>query len=241
LWLSASAWAGLAALWAVAGAGLVAVALDGKRARLIVLVAAFAGLAGGAAVVVDVVARHRGAHAARRALVAAWPVTPLRRRAWRHVAVPIALGQAAVNGAMAWLLFHDYGRGAAAIGSAKVLTRPVLLADFVVMVVLLTVIFSSLARRWGATDAGLGRVALDEADAQSVPAKAPIGWQGLLYIAVVTYIVGNLVGTLLPGTPSLALAALARGVFAGVLAFLVAGVSYTRGAVNALAEQGEVA
>jgi hypothetical protein len=206
-----------------------------------VLVAAFAGLAGGAAVVVDVAARHRGAHAARRALVAGWPVTPLRRRAWRDVAVPLALGQAVVNGAMAWLLFHDYERGGAAVSGARVLTRPVVLADFVVMVVLLTVIFSALARRWGATDAGLGRVALDDPDAQSVPGKALVGWQGLLYIAVVTYIVGNLVGTLLPGSPDLAAAALARGLFAGVLAFLVAGVSYTRGAVNALAQQREAA
>jgi hypothetical protein len=233
LWRTALGWSLLAAVWALAGAGLVAVALNGKRARLVVLVAAVAVLAGTASVVVDVVARHRGAHAARRALAASWPVTSLRRRAWREVALPLALGQAVVNGAMAWLLFHDYARGAAAAASStRGLTGSVVTADFVVMVVLLTVVFSSLARRWGTTDAQLGRITLDDVDTQSVPAKAPVGGQGLLYVAVITYIVGKLTGSLLPAGPSLLAAALARGLFAGVLAYLVAGFSYTRGALN---------
>ena len=53
-------------------------------------------------------------------------------------------------------------------------------------------------------------------------------------MAVVTYIVGKLTASLLPAGPSLLLAALTRGLFAGVLAYIVAGVSYTRGAVNAV-------
>jgi hypothetical protein len=239
LWLGALAWSAVAAAWALAGAGLVAVALDGKRARLVVVLAAFAGLAGTAAVVVEVLGRHRGAHAARRALDGAWTRTSVRRRAWRQIAVPVALGQAVVNGAMAWLLFHDYARGAAAAaaGGTHALTRSVVTADFVVMVVLLSVVFSSMARRWGAADAELGRITLDDADAQAVPAKAPIGAQGVLYVAVATFIVGRLTGSLLPSGPTLLLAALARALFAGVLAYIVAGVSYTRGAVNAMGAQ----
>jgi len=240
LWLGALAWSALAAVWALAGAGLVAVALDGKRARLVVVVAAFAGLAGTAAVVAEVLGRHRGAHAARRALDGTWPATPLRRRAWRQLALPVALAQGVANLAMGWLLFHDYARGSAAAeaGRGHALTSSVVTADFVVMVVILTVTFASMLRRWGAADAELGRVVLDDADAQAVPAKAPVGAQGVLYVAVVTYIVGKLTGHLLPTGPTLLLASLARGVFAGVLAYIVAGVSYTRGAVNALGARG---
>lgn len=234
LWLGALAWSGVAAAWALAGAGIVAVALDGKRARLVVLLAAFAGLAGTAAVVVEVLGRHRGAHAARRAVDGAWPATSLRRRAWKQIAVPVALGQVVVNLAMAWLLFHDYTRGAAAAaGGAHALTDKVVVADFVITVVVLSLVFSSMTRRWGGIDAELGRITLDDADAQSAPAKAPIGGQGVLYIAVITYVVGTLTAKLLPSGPSLLVAALARGAFAGVLAYLVAGISYTRGAVNA--------
>ena len=236
LWFGALAWSALAAVWALAGAGLVAVALDGKRARLVVLLAAFAGLAGTAAVVVEVLGRHRGAHAARRALGGAWPATSLRKRAWKQVAVPIALGQAVVNAALSWVLFHDYVRGAgAAAAGTHGMTGKVVIADFVITVVTLTLVFASMTRRWGGTDAELGRLTLDDADAQVVPPKAPIGGQGVLYIAVLTYIVGILTGKFLPTGPTLWLAAVARGLFAGVLAYIVAGVSYTRGAVNSLA------
>src|SRR5439155_22788673 len=68
LWRTAPRWSAAAAAWALAGAGLVGVVLNGKHAGLGVLFAGVAVFSGVAAVVIDTVGRHPGAHAARRLL-----------------------------------------------------------------------------------------------------------------------------------------------------------------------------
>ena len=232
LWRSALTWAALVALWAGAGGALVAVALDGRRAGLAVTFVALTGLTGTAAVVIAVVARHRGAHAARRVLALERLPQGIRRRAWLEVALPLGVTQFGVNAAAACLLFHDYAVHAAGTGP-KVLTRTVALADVVIIVVLVASIFGVVASRWGRTDVLLGRVSLDDPAAQQATVKSPIGPQGLVYIGLLGLLLGKLASLVLPGTPTLLQVALARGVLGGVLAFAAAGAGYVRGAVNA--------
>jgi hypothetical protein len=243
LWRTTLLWTLLVAVWAGAGGALVAVALNGKQARLLVVFVALAGLAGVAHVVVDAVARHRGAHATRRPLDPDEPVVGIRRRAWLQVALPLAIAQLLVNAGMAWVLFHDYathvpradvgvGLGTAA-AAGKVLTRSVALADVLVIVTILAVIFGSLASMWGATDVGLGRVVTDDPETQTTTSKSNIGAQGIVYVALLGLVLGKVVTWLLPSSPSLLDVVVARAVFAGVLAFLAAGAGYVRGAVNA--------
>jgi len=226
LWRDAVMWSTLVALWAGAGAALVAVALNGRRATVWVAFVALAGLTATGAVAVNAVARHRGAHAARAVLagtVAAPAAVGLRRRGWLHLAVPIAIVQFVVNGAATWMLFHDY----------RVLTGKVVLADVLVLVVLVTVVFATTTNVWGNTDARLGRAVLDEPDTQRVPAKAAVGVQAMVYVVVIGLIAAKVVGYVLPSHPTLLQAGLARGAIGGLTAFLAAGGGYVRGAVNA--------
>lgn len=232
LWRTTAAWAAMVALWAASGGALLAVALNGKRARLLVVFVALAGLGGLASIVVDAIARDRGAHATRVVLARRRPPTGVRRRGWLQVAVPIAVFQLVVNAGMAWVLFHDYSAGSAAVASGKVLTRSVALADVVVLVTLVSAIFGAVCGAWGATDLALGRVALDDPATQETSAKSPVGVQGIIYIALLGLLLGKVAGWVLPGHPSLIEVALARGCFAAVLAFLAAGAGYVRGAVN---------
>jgi hypothetical protein len=113
-----------------------------------------------------------------------------------------------------------------------VLTRSVALADVIVLVTLVAAIFGSVSAAWGATDAALGRVRLDDAVAQESSAKSPIGVQGLVYLGLLGLALGKVAGWLLPSSPSLLEVAVARGLLAGALAFLAAGAGYARGAVN---------
>ena len=234
LYRTTAAWAAAVAVWAGAGTALVAVALDGKRARLIVVFVALAGLAGAASIVVDAVARHRGAHAAR--VVRAMERTPvtIRHRAWVELALPIGLAVFAVNAAAACMLFHDYTTHptAAAAAGGKVLTHTAALADVALLITLVAVIFGVVATLWGTTDALLGRVTPDDPGTQRTSVKSPVGPQGVVYIALLALLLAKLVDWLLPSFPSLLDVALARGAFAGVLAFAAAGFSYVRGAVN---------
>src|SRR5207237_3669076 len=84
-------------------------------------------------------------------------------------------------------------------------------------------------------DAALGRVTLDDPNVQTVTRAPPIGAQGLLYIAVVAIVFGGVVSSMLPPSPSLLAAAIARGVFAAGATMLAVGAGYVRGAVNATA------
>jgi hypothetical protein len=235
LWRTAVRWAAMAGAWGLAGAGLVAVVLDGKHAGLGVLFVTVAGLSGCAAVVVDTVARHRGAHAARRLLLERPRPVPLRRRAWRQIALPLALVPTVASTLFAWILFHDYPVHQPY--APKALTRAVALADVPVTVLVLVLVFTVVyVRPWGEVDARLGRVALDDPDTQVVPSKAPIGAQGIVYAALAGWLFSIVVAWLLPANPTLLQVMVARGLYAGVLTFVFAGTAYVRGAVNTLAE-----
>jgi hypothetical protein len=221
-WSAGARWGLTAGLWAAAGGGLVVVALNQQRARWVVIATTWAVLAGGAAVATDTFARRRGVLAAARHVATA--ATPMRHRAWREVALPLAIVQGGINSVVGWVLFHDYAPGA--------LTDKVALADATFVIVLLTSVFGFVVRRWGAVDAALGRIAPDDPDAPAVSAKAPLGRQGLVYVAVAAVLVVRLVVILLPATPSLAVVIVTRGLFTGALVFAVAGVAYVRGALN---------
>ena len=234
LWRAAPLWSAAAAAWALAGAGLVAVVLDGEHAGLGVLFVCVAAFSGCAAVTIDTVARHRGAHAARRLLLEPPAPVPLSRRAWLEIALPMAGVQALVHVGMAWLLFHDYRVHQPF--APKALTRSVALGDIGVVVLALVLIFAVvLARPWGEVDARLGRVALDDPHTQSVPPKAPIGAQGIVYAALICWLFAAVVGWFLPANPTLVQVMVARAFYAAVLTLVFTAIGYIRGAVNALA------
>jgi hypothetical protein len=224
LWTAAGRWALGAAAWALAGGGLVAVVLDGRRAGVLVIAVCLFALAGIGGRAVDLAARRRGVDGARLRLVGS--PEPLRRRAWLHFALPVAVAQGLTNGAVAWLLFHD-----APVGDAfapRALTETNALADLGTVVVLLSVLLGSMAAQWGGVDAALGKV--------DVPLEERtdrvLGLQGLVYVAFAAMILGRLAGLLLPATPTLLRVMLVRGGFAAVLAGAVTGVAYVRGALN---------
>jgi hypothetical protein len=234
-WRSRTLWRGVviaalaSGLWAGAAAGLVAVVLDQGRAPFVVLAATLVGTIAIAAAVVDVVARHRGAHGTRAQVVVAGSPTPLRRRAWREIALPLGISQLAVNAAAAWLLFHDYH----ATDGPHALTGAVVTADFPVVAVIVAVYFGMTATKWGRVDARLGRITFDDPAAQNVDRRAPIGPQGLVYLTVATVLGGNVFAWFVPGRPSLLVVALVRGLFAAAATTLAAGAGFVRGAVNA--------
>jgi hypothetical protein len=234
LWIAALAWGLGAAAWAGAGAGLAAVALDGRRAQFAVVFVALVGLAGTAGLVANAIARRTGIDAVRRLGVATAAPVALRRRAWRHLALPMAAVQFCVNAGVSVLVFHDYTIGDAF--APKALTEAVALADVGITVIIVSLLFSWFAGRWGRVDAALGRIEVDDPATQVVSVKAPIGRQGVVYLGLIgALIVGPLLGLLLPPTPSLLATVLVRSGFASALVFAVAGISYVRAAVNALA------
>jgi hypothetical protein len=234
LWIAALTWGLGSAAWAAAGAGLASVALDGRRAKFVVVFAALVGLAGTAGLVANAIARRTGIDAVRRLGVATAAPVSLRRRAWRHLALPMAAVQFIVNAGVGLMVFHDYTIGNAF--APKALTESVALADVGTTVIIVCCLMAWFAGRWGRVDAALGRVVLDDPTTQVVPAKSPIGRQGILYLGLLgAFVVGPLLGLLLPPTPSLLATVLVRAGFASVLVFAVAGVAYVRAAVNALA------
>jgi hypothetical protein len=233
LWASAVLWGVGAAAWAGAGAGLAAVALDGRRGRFIVVFAAMVGLAGTAGLVANAVARRTGIDGVRRIGVATAGVVPLRQRAWRQLALPMAAIQLAVNAAMSVMLFHDYTTGDPFAPQA--LTETVALADVGITVLIVSCLFAWFAGRWARVDVALGRIAPDDPSSQTVSPKALIGRQGVVYLALFSaFVVGPMLGLLLPKTPSLAAVIVVRSFFAATLVFIVAGLAYVRSAVNAM-------
>ena len=234
VWGAALVWGACAGAWAAAGAGLAAVALDGRRAQFVVVFVALVGLAGTAGVVADVAGRRTGIDGVRRLGVATAPAVPLRRRAWRQLALPMAIFQFAVNAGVSVLVFHDYATGGAT--GPKVLTETEALADVGVTVLIVCCLFAYYAGRWGRVDGALGRIELDDPAAQAVPAKAPIGRQGIVYLGLIAaFVIGPFLGMLLPPGPSLLAVVLVRATFAAVLVYVVVGVAYVRGALNAMA------
>ena len=234
LWMTALAWGVGSAVWAGAGAGLAAVALDGRRAGFLVVFAALLGLAGTAGLVTNAVALRTGIDGVRRLGVATAEPVPLRRRAWRQLALPMAAIQLVVNAAMSVMLFHDYTTGDEF--APRALTETVGLADVGVTVLLVSCLFAWFAGRWAAVDVAIGRIVLDDPATQTVSPKARIGRQGIVYLALFSlFVVGPMLGLLLPTTPSLGAVVIVRSIFAAVLVFIVTGLAYVRTAVNELA------
>jgi hypothetical protein len=225
LWSSVGRWSLGAAAWALAGGGLVAAVLDGRRAGAVVITVCLFALAGIGGRAVDLAARRRGVDAARLRLVG--EPAPLRRRAWLHFGLPVAVGQAVANAAFAWVLFHDFAVGDAY--AAHPLTDSVALADVGTIVLLLSLLLGSMARQWGGVGAARGKVHVPE----EVHTQRPVGVHGLVYVAFAALLLGRLAGLLLPATPTLARVMVVRGLFAGLLAGAVTAVAYVRGALNA--------
>ncbi|MDP1794495.1 MAG: hypothetical protein Q8K63_10210 [Acidimicrobiales bacterium] len=234
LWRTSLLWSLGAAAWAGAGAGLLAAVLNGRVARFPTIFVALVGLAGVQVVAISGAARRRGIAAATSAAAS---TTPLRRRAWRDVAVPFAVSQALLNAGVAWLLFHSYPTGDKAIEG--VLTDSTALADALLVVVPLTIIFGGLTRSMGAFDAATNRVAFDDADVQTVSRRSPIGVQFMVYTSIVGLVLARIIGIILPATPSLTAVIVARGALAGIVVFLAAGIGYVRGACNGLKAEEE--
>lgn len=238
IWGIASAWGLLAAAWAGCGAVLLAAVLGHASAPFVVTAAALILLAGAVAVAVDAAGRAAGIRAAEGFLVARPLPVDSRTRGWRDIALPIGLSQLAVNAGFAWVLFAGH---ALCDPAAAPLAEGEVLADALLVVSILTAIFGAVATRWGQLDASVGRVVVAPEAARGVSAKAPIGGQALIYIVFAGLVLARGAGLLLPQEPSVARVMLVRGIFAGVLAFVVAGLGYARGAVNGAAGATELA
>jgi hypothetical protein len=223
-----------AAAWAAAGGGLLAVALNGRRANLGVAFVALAALLAMVSASVDATARHRGTHAVSAVRVA--PPVSLRRRAWRDIALPLALFQMVVNMGLAVLLFHDYSTGAGAGGTAHALTGKVALADIPVTVIVVAVIFNIVVSPWGTAEAALGRVQVD-GDRTMRERAGPVGVQALVYLALAGLFLGWVAARFLPNAPSLGRVALVRSLYSGTMIFLAAGLAFVRGAINGSVSQ----
>ena len=232
-WRTAVELGAAATAWAVLGAGMVAAVLNGRGAPWIVVAVTLAGLAGTAFVVVDLAGRRYGmaASAARTTL----DRTPLRQRAWREVAVPLAVLQAATNGAGAWILFHSYRRPGAAGGAAgPVLTSRAALADAAVLIVIVGFLTTATARAWGSVDGTLDRVDVPpDVASLGVGPTSPLGAQAVVYVGVLALVLAKFAQIVLPKSPSLLEVAAARALLAFVMAICAAGFGYVRGALNA--------
>lgn len=230
MWRTTLGWALGAAAWAGAGAGIVAAALNGRVARFATVYVVMVALAGVNLIAISSAARRRGLAAAH---LPATTTVPLRRRAWRGVALPYALSQGALNAGVAWLLFHDYATGANAV-SANVLTEKVVLADAMAIVIPLAILFGGMTRFMGAFDIATNRVAYDDPETQTIPKRSPIGMQFAVYTIVLGLIFFRLAGYVLPSYPSLTQVIVVRAVITTVLVFIAAGIGYVRGAANGL-------
>lgn len=231
-WGHALRWAMGAATWAGCGAVVLAAVLGHSSAPFLVVAVALVLLAGAGALAVDTVGRAAGIRSAERFLRERPIPVDSRRRGWRDVALPIALSQMFVNAAFAWVLFAGH---ALCSPDAPPLAKADVLADALIVVCILTAIFGAVAARWGQLDAAVGRVTVDPDAARGVSAKAPIGGQALVYLVFAGLILAKGASFVLPDHPSVARVMLVRGVFAGILAFVVAGLGYARGAVNGAA------
>lgn len=238
LWGQAARWALGAAAWAGCGAVVLAAVLGQSSAPYLVVAVALVLLAGAVAVAVDTAGRAAGIRSAEGFLRARPDPVDSRRRGWRDIALPIALSQMLVNAAFAWVLFA--GHALCSPGAPPLLEGQVL-ADALIVVSILTAVFGAVAARWGQLDAAVGRVVVAPEAARGVSAKAPIGGQALIYIVFAGLILAKAAAFVLPDQPSVARVMLVRGLFAGVLAFVVAGLGYARGAVNGAAGAAELA
>ena len=222
-WRIAAGWAGWAALWAGAGAVIVAAVLRERSAPTLVVIVALVALVVPAALAVDLAARAAGA-ANGAALRTRRPTpVPLLRRAWRDLALPVAGVQAIVNVGAAWVLFH----GAASDGT---LTKGAAFADATLFAALLASLFGVLGARWGSIDVAAGRIVLDPE--QTRGRSTPLGPQALVYAGGLAIMATSLAGLVVPDAPSLLRVALVRGAVAGGLTLVACALGVVRGALN---------
>ncbi|HEX2851153.1 MAG TPA: hypothetical protein VHN98_11390, partial [Acidimicrobiales bacterium] len=198
----------------------------------VVVIAALAALGGIAGRAVDLAGRRRGVDLAREHLArglasgrrSSRPApASLRRRAWLHVALPLAASQALVNAGVAWLTFHDYR--STAVPGRRLLTEHDVLAEVGTIVLVLVVLFATTVRRWGAVDAALGRVDVSEP-------SAPVGPQVFVYVVLAGLLLAPTVGWALPPAPSLLRVMMVRALLSFGLVLLTAALAYVRGATN---------
>lgn len=222
LWHRALRWAAGAALWSAAGSIVLAAVLGHRSAPFPVLAVALLALAAPAAVAVDVAARAAGVANGTTLLAHRPPEVPLLRRAWRDLALPVALVQVVVNAGGAWVLFH----GAAGDGT---LTKSAAFADAIVVAALLATVFGALGNRWGAVEAASGRIAVEGDRGR----RHPMGPQALVYAGAVMVVTTSLVGVVVPSHPSLWRVAVVRGLLAGALTAVACALGVVRGVANA--------
>ncbi|MGQ0433106.1 MAG: hypothetical protein ACT452_11950 [Microthrixaceae bacterium] len=238
LWGHAGRWAVGAAAWAGCGAVVLAAVLGQSSAPYLVVAVALVLLAGAAAVAVDTAGRAVGVRSAEGFLLSRPDPVDSRRRGWRDIALPIALSQLLVNAAFGWVLFAGH---ALCSPDAPPLVEGEVFADALIVVSILTAIFGAVATRWGQLDAAVGRVVVAPEASRGVAAKTPLGGQALIYIVLGGLLLAKGASFVLPDEPSVGRVMLVRGVFAAVLAFVVVGLGYTRGAVNGAAGAAELA
>jgi hypothetical protein len=231
MWRRAALGAGATLVWA-GGLGLLLDAvINGRVVGYVVLFVALlvSNTLGGAAAGALATARGITTAATGRA---ATP-RPMRARAWREIA-PLLAGVAFLGAAgFAVLLFHDYRTGVT--GGQHALTRTHLLEDLPLTLIINAALMMFIAGRAGRAEAALGLVDFDDAALQRPPAKSEfsrnaVGWAIFLVVGVM-----SVVQSLIPHTPSLAVAAFTRAVYSAAIAYVGAGFGYVRGAANTLA------
>lgn len=225
VWRTALGWTAWTGLWSAAGAVVLAAILQDHSAPFPVLAMALIAIAAPAAVVVDLVARASGTAMGAALRTHRPDPVPLLRRAWRDLALPVAVVQAVVNAGAAWVLFH----GPAADGT---LTRGAAFADATLVAALLASLFGLLGGRWGSVEAASGRVALDHGDRPERQVR--FGPQALVYAAGLAVLATSAAGLVVPSTPSLVRVALVRGLLAGLLTLVACSLGVVRGAASSV-------
>ena len=232
IWGRALGAALVAGLWG-AGLGVLIVAVLNRRQAGFGVV--FVGWLVAVALATVVASLAMGAEGVRTGFRRAPSMTPrpARRRAWREIALPIAILLGISSGSFTWILFHDYAVGVQ-FGS-RVLTEQQVLADLPVLLAIHIFLAMYFCGRAGRAEAAMGLVTFEDADTQVPDAKSGYGVQAIVGAIVAVVLVTSLVRFLLPSLPNLAEAIIARGFLAGAITLLVGGLSYIRGAANVTA------
>jgi hypothetical protein len=219
----------VAAAWGTGLGVLVVAVLNGRQAGYAVMFAGLLVAAGAASVVNGLLMRTTGVGVALERPKAAVR-RPVRRRAWREIALPLAIFVAAVNGTLTWVLFHDYAVGVD-FGS-RVLTEQQVLADVFLLVILNALVAAWFCGRAGRAEAAMKLVAFDDPGTELPEGKGGFGVQAFVGSVIAMLLVTSLVRFLLPPLPNLAEAIAARAFLAAGTALVVGGLAYVRGAAN---------
>jgi hypothetical protein len=232
LWLKAFERTAACALWGAGLGVLVVAALDRRHAGFFVVFVGILAAFGLSSVTINLAGQAEGVRIGLGRLAS--PVRrPVRRRAWRELALPFALVVGVVHVAFSWVLFHDYTVGTT-LGK-HVLTESQVMADLLLVSLLYVGVAVLVCGRAGRVEANLGLVQFEDPQTQLPPPRSLHGPQGLVYAVVATFLLSSLVKFLLPALPNLAEAMIARGFLSAFLVFVAGGFAYVRGAANAVA------